>query len=94
MNNNLQKQFFKLTRLDSHNNGYLTRRTYRNRMRSYLEWASDRGLQKIQNIKNKAVVDYVNEQLDNGISIKTLQATLSAIRYYNKLACGYMNCIS
>ena len=89
MNNNLQKQFFKLTRLDSHNNGYLTRRTYRNRMRSYLEWASDRGLQKIQNIKNKAVIDYVNEQLDNGISIKTLQATLSAIRYYNKLACGY-----
>ena len=89
MNINLQKQFFKLTRLDSHNNGYLTRRTYRNRMRSYLEWASDRGLQKIQNIKNKAVIDYVNEQLDNGISIKTLQATLSAIRYYNKLACGY-----
>lgn len=91
MNQNLQKQLNKLCRQDKHNNGFLTRRTYRARMANYLDWASDRGLQKIQNIKNKSVQDYVNEQIDRGLSERTLKTTLAAIRYFNKLACGFSN---
>lgn len=82
MNSNLYKQFKKLIKNNFHNDAFLTRRTYEQRFGHFLEFCSNRKIQKISNIKNKAVQDYISYQLENGCSESTLVTTMSAIRYF------------
>ena len=87
MNQNLEKQMKSICKLNAHNDSFQTRKTYRIRMNRFLEWASLRGLQKLQNISNKQMSAYINQELDRGISERTLKSTLCAIRHYNRVAC-------
>ena len=89
MNQNLEKQFKKLIKNNIHNDSFNTRKTYKQRFGQFLEFCSDRGIQSIHKIKNKTVADYVSIQLDNGVSETTLKATVSAIRYFIKMACEF-----
>ncbi len=89
MNQNLEKQFKKLIKNNIHNDSFNTRKTYKQRFGQFLEFCSDRGIQSIHKIKSKTVADYVSIQLDNGVSETTLKATVSAIRYFIKMACEF-----
>lgn len=89
MNQNLEKQFKKLIKNNIHNDSFNTRKTYKQRFGQFLEFCSERGVQSIHKIKNKAVADYISIQLDNGVSETTLKATVSAIRYFINMACEF-----
>lgn len=91
MNQNLEKQFKKLIKNNIHNDSFNTRKTYKQRFGQFLEFCSERGIQSIHKIKNKTVADYIAIQLDNGVSETTLKATMSAIRYFIKMACEFKN---
>lgn len=86
MNQNLQNQFKKLIRLD-HTGSYQTKRTYRQAMGQFLDCCSDHfRAQNIRNLSDKHIRYFVEEQLNNGVSPRTLQKQVAGIRHFLMIA--------
>lgn len=86
MNQNLQNQFKKLIRLD-HTGSYQTKRTYRQAMGQFLDCCSDHfRAQNIRNLSDKHIRYFVEDQLNNGVSPRTLQKQVAGIRHFLMIA--------
>jgi site-specific recombinase XerD len=86
MNNNLRNQFDKLKRLDN-TGSYTTKRTYRQAMGQFLDCCSEHfNAQNIKNLTDKHIRYFVEEQLDNGVSQRTLQKQIAGIKHFFILA--------
>ena len=86
MNNNLQNQFNKLMRLD-HTGSYSTKHTYRQAMKQFLNVCSDNFKAcNIKNLTDKHIKYFVDEQLDNGVSQRTIQKEVAGIKHFLLIA--------
>ena len=86
MNQNLRNQFNKLIRLDN-TGSFTTKRTYRQAMGQFLDVCSDNyHTQNIKNLSDKHIQWYITEQLNNGVSQRTLQKQVAGIKHFLLLA--------
>lgn len=86
MNNNLRNQMNRLIKLD-HTGSFATKRTYRQAMGQFLNCCSDHfKSQNIRNLTDKHIVWFVEEQLDNGVSQRTLQKQVAGIKHFLLIA--------
>ena len=86
MNNNLQNQFNRLIRLD-HTGSFQTKKSYHQAMGQFLTCCSDQfKAQNIKNLGDKHIRYFVEDQLDNGVSQRTLQKQVAGIKHFLLLA--------
>lgn len=86
MNNNLRNQFNKLIKLDN-TGSFTTKRTYRQAMGQFLDCCSDHfNAQNIKNLTDKHIKWFVEEQLDNGVTQRTLQKQVAGIKHFLLIA--------
>lgn len=86
MNLNLQNQLNKLIKLDN-TKSYTTKHTYRQAMGQFLDCCSEHfNAQNIKNLTDKHIRNFVEEQLDNGVSQRTLQKQIAGIKHFLLLA--------
>lgn len=66
---------------------FATKRTYLQAMKQFLEVCSEHfNAQNIKNLSNKHIRYFVEEQLDNGVSQRTLQKQVAGIKHFLLLA--------
>jgi len=82
MNNNLRNQFNKLIRLDN-TGSFATKRTYRQAMGQFLNCCSEHfNAQNIRNLTDRHIRYFIEEQMNNGVSQRTLQKQVAGIKHF------------
>ncbi len=82
MNNNLNNQFNKLIKLDR-TGSYQTKKSYRQAMGQFLNCCSDHfRSQNIRNLTDKHIKWFIEEQLNNSVSQRTLQKQVAGIKHF------------
>ena len=86
MNNNLRNQLNRLIKLDN-TGSFATKRTYRQAMGQFLDCCSANfNAQNIRNLTDKHIRYFIEDQLNNGVSQRTLQKQIAGIKHFLLLA--------